>query len=111
MRIVVARLHVARQPVVGRRAALGVAGDVVGGDGERRRRRPARTGPSANVPSRILGPCRSARIAIALAGVVGGLADVLVDLLVVGVVAVAEVEPGDVHAGIGELADLLVRVR
>ena len=40
-------------------------------------------------------------------GLVGGLADHLVDALVVGVGAVAEVEPGDVHAGVDQRADLL----
>ena len=42
-----------------------------------------------------------------MAGGVGRLPDVPVDLLVVGVVAVAEVEPGDVHAGVDQRAELL----
>ena len=59
-------------------------------------------GPSANRPSRIFGPCRSTRMPTALPDVVGRLAHHLVDLLVVLVAAVAEVEPGDVHAGVDE---------
>ena len=46
----------------------------------------------------------------AAAGFVGGLADVVVALLVFGVGAVAEVEAGDVHSGFDECFDLLVRV-
>ena len=41
-------------------------------------------------------------------GLVGGLADPAVRLLVLGVGAVAEVQPGDVHAGVDEAADGLV---
>ena len=46
----------------------------------------------------------------AAAGLVGGLADVLVALLVFGVAAVAEVEAGDVHSGVDQCLDLVVRV-
>lgn len=46
----------------------------------------------------------------AAAGLVGGLADVLVALVVFGVAAVAEVEAGDVHAGLDQGLDLVVRV-
>ncbi len=46
----------------------------------------------------------------AAAGFVGGFAHVLVALLVVGVAAVAEVEPGDVHSGVDECLYLVVRV-
>ena len=57
-----------------------------------------RPGRRRTVPSRIFGPCRSARMPTPCPRRVGGLADQLVDLLVVGVDAVAEVQPGDVHA-------------
>ena len=43
----------------------------------------------------------------AVPALVGGLAHEPVVVLVVGVAAVAHVEPGDVHAGVDELADLL----
>ncbi|CAM5687348.1 hypothetical protein SALBM311S_09230 [Streptomyces alboniger] len=46
----------------------------------------------------------------AVAGLVGGLAYVLVALLVFGVGAVAEVETGDVHSGFDQGFDLVVRV-
>ena len=46
----------------------------------------------------------------AAAGLVGGLADALVALLVFGVGAVAEVESGDVHSGFDQGFDLVVRV-
>ena len=77
--------------------------DVVGGDHDRVARTPP-CGPSANRPSRIFGPCRSARIATARPAP-GGLAHRLVHALVVGVAAVAEVQPGDVHAGVDEATD------
>ena len=64
-------------------------------------------GPSANRPSRIFGPCRSARTATGRPAGLGGLADQPVDRLVVGVAAVAEVEPRHVHAGLDETADAL----
>src|SRR5262249_48692048 len=46
----------------------------------------------------------------AATGLVGGLADALVALLVLGVAAVAEVESGDVHSGLDQCLDLVVRV-
>ncbi len=46
----------------------------------------------------------------AAAGLVGGLADVLVAHLVFGVAAVAEVEAGYVHSGVDQCLDLVVRV-
>lgn len=46
----------------------------------------------------------------AAAGFVGGLADALVALLVLGVAAVAEVEAGYVHSGIDQGFDLVVCV-
>ena len=46
----------------------------------------------------------------AAAGLVGGLADVVVALLVLGVGAVAEVEAGYVHSGFDQGLDLVVRV-
>ena len=42
-----------------------------------------------------------------MAGRVGGLPDHVVAALVVVVVAVAHVQPGHVHAGLDELADLI----
>ncbi|GAA3306517.1 hypothetical protein GCM10020295_62960 [Streptomyces cinereospinus] len=46
----------------------------------------------------------------AAARLVGGLANALVALLVLGVSAVAEIEPGDVHSGVDQCLDLVVRV-
>jgi hypothetical protein len=46
----------------------------------------------------------------AAAGLVGGLADPVVALLVFGVAAVAEVEAGYVHSGVDQVLDLVVRV-
>ena len=63
----VADLHVAGEPLVRRPADLGVAVDVAGGDRPPLARACSWTGPSANVSSRIFGPCRSARIADAVA--------------------------------------------
>ena len=42
-----------------------------------------------------------------VAGLVGSLAHPAVDLLVLGVAAVAEIEPGDVHPGVHQLSDPL----
>ena len=69
------------------------------------RRSPARPGPSANVPSRIFGPWRSASTPTARPVASDACADPAVGRVVVGVGAVAEVQPGDVHAGVDERAD------
>ena len=65
-------------------------------------------GPSSNLPRRIFGPCRSTSTATGATGVVGGLAHVREDLLVHGVVAVAEVHAGDVDARVDDRPDVLV---
>lgn len=46
----------------------------------------------------------------AAAGLVGGLADAVVALVVFGVAAVAEIEAGDVHSGVDQGFDLVVGV-
>ena len=66
-----------------------------------------RTGPSAKVPSRILGPWQVGQDRDGVTGAVRGLADQPVGGRVVGVGAVAEVQPGDVHARLDEGGDLL----
>ena len=77
----VARADVAGQPVVRRAEQIVVvAGDVAGGDRERLRPCSSLAGPSANVPSRIFGPCRSAKMPTPCPVVVGGLAHQPVDL-------------------------------
>ena len=68
------------------------------------------TGPSAKRPSRIFGPCRSARTATLRPAAVGGLPDLVEAAAVLGVRAVAEVEPGDVHPRLDERAAPLGRV-
>ena len=94
------------QALVRRRAAVLVAEDVVGRDRERRRR--PRAAPAVGEPAEPdLGALQVGEDRDGLAGLVGGVADPLVVLLVVGLVTVAHVEPGDVHAGLGQLQDLV----
>ena len=62
-------------------------------------------GLSAKVPSRIFGPWRSAKIATPRPAASAASPHQPVGLRVVVVGAVAHVEPGDVHAGVHELAD------
>jgi hypothetical protein len=92
---------------VGGRDAVVVAGHVVGGDGDGLAGgpddRPGREGAEADL--RTLQVDQDADPA---AGLVRGLADPAVGLLVLGVRAVAEVQPGDVHARVDEAADPFV---
>ena len=71
------------------------------------RRRPARPGRPENRRGADLGTLQVDQDPDGVTGLVAGLADLAVDLLVVGVLAVGEVQPGDVHARIDELADAL----
>ena len=104
----VARADVAGQALV-RRASRSSSspGDVAGGDRERVARRRARPGRRRTCRAGSSGPAGRRRCRPPCPVVVGGLPHQPVDLLVVGVAAVAEVEPGDVHAGVDELADPL----
>jgi hypothetical protein len=70
---------------------------------------PARhsTGPAANWPSRIFGPLQVRGDSYGAPGAGGGLADGPVHPLVVAPVAVTEVQPGNVHAGLDQLGNLL----
>ena len=92
------------EPLVGGGDPVVGALDVLDGDPHRLAGAPTPCGPSANRPSRIFGPCRSARMPTARPVGVGRGPDPLVDRLVVGVVAVAEVQPGDVHPGLDQRA-------
>ena len=102
----VTRADVARQAGVGGRADRLVALDVAGRDRERRvlghADRAAREPAESDLGALQVGehPDRPA-------AVVGGLPDAAEGLLVVGMVAVAEVQPRDVHAGLDELTDPL----
>ena len=64
------------------------------------------TGPEANDPEPDLGALQVDEHGDPALGLVGRPADPEVDLLVVGVLAVREVQAGDVHAGLDEGADL-----
>jgi hypothetical protein len=105
----VALLDVAGQSGVRRRADLGVARDRARGDrellalGEQVR-------AALHLPEPDLRALQVGDDAHAVTGLVGGPAHHLVHLLVVGVRAVAEVHPGDVHAGVHEVPDSLRRV-
>jgi hypothetical protein len=94
------------QTLVGRRGDVGVAVDVLGGDGELAARLeqdgPAREGTQAD-----LGALQVDQHTHAMPAVIGGGPDQPIDLLVVAVGAVAEVEPRDIHAGVNERAHSL----
>ena len=67
-------------------------------------------GPFAEAAEPDLRALKVGEDADAAAGLLGGLADAVVALLVLGVGAVAQVEAGHVHSGLDERLDLLVRV-
>ena len=96
----VAGLHVARQLLVVQAHRVDVAQlGARGVEHERLRRARASTLPSANLPTRIFGPCRSAMIATSLPGALGRVAHHRRAVDVVLRRAVAEVQPHDVDAG------------
>ena len=102
----VAVADVAGQPGVRRGGDLVVAVDLARGDRERLPGLdPGRALLEAAQPD--LGALQVDEDAHAVAGLVGSLAHPAVDLLVLGVAAVAEVEPGDVHPGVHQLSDPL----
>ncbi len=93
---------------VGGAALVAVAFDGLGGDGEVVAAF-EEYGAFAEAAEADLRALKVREDADGAVGLVGGLADVGVALLVFGVGAVAEVEAGHVHAGLGKGLDLVVR--
>ena len=101
-------LGVLGEALVGRRHPVVVAFEVLHGDAHRLAVGPV--GGTVGEPAQPdLGALQVGEDAHGAAGDVRGRPDPLVIGFVIGVVAVAEVEPGDVHSGLDELSDGFVR--
>jgi hypothetical protein len=104
-----ARRDVVGQPGVGGAAAGAVAFDLLDGDGELiaafKKYRPFAEPAEANLRALKIG-----EYAHGAARLLRGSAHPVVTLLVLGVRAMAHVEPGHVHPGVDERLDLLVRM-
>jgi hypothetical protein len=99
--------HVVGESLVGGGRLVDVAGDVVGGDRELfARHEPDR--PVGEDAEADLRPLEVGEDADGAAGRVRARPDALVDRQVVGLGAVAHVEPGDIHAGADQRGDLLL---
>lgn len=101
--------HVVGESFVGGAAGVAVAFEVFDGDGEFVAAF-EEYGAFAEASEADLRALKVGEDSDAAAGFLGGFAYALVALLVVGVAAVAEVEAGDVHSGLDQCFDLVVRV-